>query len=258
MRDRLLTIGIAWLVRFFLCVGIGLVIATACWGVWLIRSGHTIAQGIAGGVEDGIGTLHGLWAVGGLVGHIVGAAYATASLLSQIRRDPIMEHSERPRRAEQPHPGSREAIRRILYSDYYPSLRPLLPAVKEKVVADSLAGTSGFVLCFKDGSWVASYLAGETLSYELGEGTPPEATLARLNNPAFGDASRPLTVDLPYANESCDIAAEVKKVHGRVIKGLTFGERTFNFRFPDGLELDTSIVPDPSGKIALRVFFEQW
>jgi hypothetical protein len=50
----------------------------------------------------------------------------------------------------------------------------------------------------------------------------------------------------------------VAKAHGRAVTGISVGERCFNFCFPDGWELDTMIVPDRSGRAALRVFFEQW
>jgi hypothetical protein len=258
MSGRPRTIDAAWVLRFISCVGIGLVVATACWGVWLIRGGHTFAQGIAGNVENGIGTLLGLWAIGCLVGGVVGAEYARSRNKQTSRGRSSMRHSEQPRQGELPQAKVEEMARQIQHSDYYASVQPLLAAVEGKVGSDSQAGTLGFLLLFTDGSWVASYMGGKTLSYELGQGTPPEATLALLNNPEFGDASRPLSVDVPYANQTCDIEAEVKKAHGRVITGMAFGLRCFNFRFPDGLELDTRIVPDPSGKIALRVFFEQW
>jgi hypothetical protein len=169
----------------------------------------------------------------------------------------VMDHDEKPQPADAPHPESLGAIRRIMGSGYYEDLQALAASVQGKVVATSRAGGSGFLLSFSDGSWVVSFLEG-ILRYEVGEGEPPEVALDRLNSPACGDARQPLAVDLPYSNEPCDIAAEVAKSHGRPVTGLAFGERCFNFCFPGGWELDTMIVPDPSGRTALRVFFEQW
>jgi hypothetical protein len=169
-----------------------------------------------------------------------------------------MRHDEKPQQADATHPDSREAIGRILGSSYYRSLQELASAVHGKTVAGSRAGTSGFLLFFGDGSWVASYLAEDYLRYEMGEGEPPQGVLDRLESAACGDARQPLGNGLPYGNEPCDIAAEVAKSQGQTITGLAYGERCFNFCFPDGWELDTMIVPDRSGRTALRVFFEQW
>jgi hypothetical protein len=169
-----------------------------------------------------------------------------------------MKHDDKPQQADAPHPQSREAIQRILGSDYYRSLQPLLIAVRGRVVIGSQAGTSGFLLFLDNGSWAVSYLEEELLRYALGAGEPPREILNRLDSPEWGDARQPLVVDLPYSDQLCDIAAEVAKAHGLEITGLAFGERCFNFCFPGGWELDTMIVPDCSGKPALRVFFEQW
>jgi hypothetical protein len=169
-----------------------------------------------------------------------------------------LEHDEKPRQAETPHPQSVEAIRRIMGSGYYESLQALPDAVRRKVVTGSQAGTSGFLLFLDDGSWVVSYLEEGFLRYELGEGPLPQEILDRLDSPACGDARQPLTADLPYSDQPCDIAAEVAKAHGRKIIGPALGERCFNFCFPGGWELDTMVVPDRSGRTTLRVFFEQW
>jgi hypothetical protein len=167
-----------------------------------------------------------------------------------------MKHHEKPERGE--HPEALAALKRIQGSTYYEYVQPLVSAVRGKIVTGSLAGTSGFLLSFGDGSWAASYLEGHTLQYALGTGNPPPEITARLNSPEFGDASKPLQIDVPYAHESCNIASEVAKSHGQRVIGIAFGEECFNFCFPDGLELDTTIRQDCNGRKALRVFFEQW
>jgi hypothetical protein len=61
-----------------------------------------------------------------------------------------------------------------------------------------------------------------------------------------------------YANTVCDIRSEVAKSHGHVIEGLMNGDRTFNFCFSGGRELDCTLGTAHDGKLALRVFWEQW
>lgn len=73
-----------------------------------------------------------------------------------------------------------------------------------------------------------------------------------------GDAAAPLDVDLPYADETCDLDEEIAHAHGQAITGLAYGADCFNFCFPRGMELETWLVPARDGRKALRVFWEQW
>ncbi len=147
---------------------------------------------------------------------------------------------------------------RLLGSDYFKYVQSLAPLVKGKVVQRAIAGSSGFVLLFTDGSWVASFLDGSFLRYEVGTGVTPETILERINSGVAGDASRPLSVDLPYADEACDLGVEVTKSEGKQVVGLAYGSDCFNFRFPEGRELETMLLPGADGRLALRVFWEQW
>ena len=79
-----------------------------------------------------------------------------------------------------------------------------------------------------------------------------------LDSEEAGDCRRPLTIDYPYAKQPCDISAEVERARGQAVRGVAIGETSFNLVFDDGMELDSTCLPDPTGRIGLRVFWEQW
>ncbi|HSK75922.1 MAG TPA: hypothetical protein VLQ45_05655 [Thermoanaerobaculia bacterium] len=170
-----------------------------------------------------------------------------------------MKHDEEPvREEEELSPELAEMAEGILQSDYVRYVREMQPEILDKEVASSQAGSSGFLLFFSDGTWVASYLEGERLAYQLGSGTPSAEVVRALSSSAYGDGSEPLPIDHPYAEEPCSIAEQVASCHGQRVVGLAFGSDCFNFCFPEGWELETMIVPDEDGRTALRVFWEQW
>jgi hypothetical protein len=171
----------------------------------------------------------------------------------------LMKHDEEPvREEEELTPELAERAEGILQSEYARYIREMQPEILGKEVASSLAGSSGFLLFFSDGTWAASYLEGERLAYQLGSGTPPAEVIRALSSSEYGHASEPLAIDRPYAEEPCSIAEQVASCHGQPVVGLAFGADCFNFCFPEGWELDTMIVSDPEGRTALRVFWEQW
>lgn len=79
-----------------------------------------------------------------------------------------------------------------------------------------------------------------------------------MHSSVYGDGTASLAMDVPYADESCDMALELSRAHSQCISALAFGEDCFNFCFPDGHELETTIISTGDGKIGLRVFWEQW
>lgn len=166
-------------------------------------------------------------------------------------------HDEKPIRSDLSDDSRRE-LERLEGSDYYKYVQSLAPLVKGKIVHQAIAGSSGFVLCFTDGSWAASFLDGLLLRYEVGTGVTPRTTLARINSGLAGDGTGPLSVDLPYADEACDLATEVSKCEGKQVVGLAYGSDCFNFCFPEGRELETMLFPAADGRLALRVWWEQW
>jgi hypothetical protein len=171
-----------------------------------------------------------------------------------------MEHSEKPLQVQSSEFDEmlRAKMKEISSSSYYEYVFQLKQWVIGKTVAHSQTGTSGFVLFFTDNDWVISYLQDRKLHWERGEGEFRNELLPLLNSSKHGDGSQPLSVNLPYASQTCDMGVEVAKAHGKEITGVAIGEEDFNFCFPDGLELDANIVPTTSERYALRVFWEQW
>jgi len=171
-----------------------------------------------------------------------------------------MKHSEKPFQVQSSEIDDmlRAKMKAISSSSYYESVLPLKQWAVGKTVTHTRAGTSGFVLFFRDNDWVIVYLQNRKLHWERGQGEFRDEFLPLLNSAEYGDGFHPLSVDLPYANQSCDILIEISKALGKEITGIAIGEEDFNFCFPDGLELDANIVPTSSGKFALRVFWEQW
>lgn len=145
----------------------------------------------------------------------------------------------------------------FMNSEYYHYVEALNPAVKGKVVRSSEAGAGGFVLRFADETWVVVFLTDGRMRYTVGDGAVPEEVSRALHSTEAADGRAPLTVDLPYADETCDLAAALARCHGQAINGLAIGAQCFNFCFPGGYELGTMVVPTARGP-ALRVFWERW
>ena len=143
-------------------------------------------------------------------------------------------------------------------SSYWQYLQPLRALVVGRTVRSSEAGIYGFTLLLDDGTWVLAYLDGGMLQWLTGVRQLNQEQRHRMHSSAYGDGTAPLTEDLPYADESCDMAAELAHAHGQQISALAVGEDCFNFCFPDGHELETMIVGTNDGKTGLRVFWEQW
>lgn len=147
---------------------------------------------------------------------------------------------------------------KILQSDYFAYVKKLTNFVKGHIVQNSVAGNSGFILFLDNNSWVASFLRDEKVIYKCAKGQASDEDIKLIRPDEFGDASEPLKVDLPYSNKGCDMVSEISNSHGKKITGISIGEDSFNFCFPGRLELETMLVPDKKGKLALRVFWEQW
>ncbi len=146
----------------------------------------------------------------------------------------------------------------LLTSDYCTYIKLLSPKVKDQTVKSSFAGNSGFILFLENGCWVASFLHENKLIYETGNGKPEDSTYRKINSSLYGDGSSPLTVDLPYADEENEISKELEQSYGKTITGLAIGSDCFSFCFPKGMELESLLMPNKAGCLALRVFWEQW
>jgi hypothetical protein len=152
-----------------------------------------------------------------------------------------------------------EALHRIQASDYFASIAPLQELVVGRHITAASAGHSGFLLILDEEVWVICYLQASALRWaggRLAEGISGEYVEA-MCSPEYGDGREPLASGF-FAEGTCDIPAALEKAKGQVIEGLSFGENTFNFRFSGGRELETIIGPTRDGKLALRVFWEQW
>ena len=143
-------------------------------------------------------------------------------------------------------------------SPYFAYVSSLKPLVVGQEVVKAEAGTSGFTLHLNDGRWVLCALQDDKWSWKVGSGVTGEAERLLLNSGAYGDASAPLREDVPYAEERCDFGAEVSRAIGKRIAGISIGESCFNFCFEGGRELDVTLRRDPVGKLAYRVYWEQW
>ena len=169
----------------------------------------------------------------------------------------MTKHKKPPEDAEVP-PEVLQDFARLRDSSYWQYVQPLKALVVGRTVLSSEAGNAGFLLFLDDGTWVLAYLEGEVLHWLTGARQPSKEQQHFMHSSAYGDGAAPLAVDLPYADESCDMAAELAHTDGQQINALAVGEDCFNFCFPEGHELETMIVQTSDGKTALRVFWEQW
>jgi hypothetical protein len=170
----------------------------------------------------------------------------------------MLDHDQPPEKASELPPDVLAAMKRMQGSAYSKYVGTLIPLVKGRTVSGSVAGNSGFMLSLDDGSWVVAYLLDAKMRWARGTGAPEDRTMRLVSSPACGSGKEPLETDVPYADQICELKAELRKAHGKTITGLAIGETEFNFCFPEGRELDAMIVKDSSGKDALRVFWEQW
>lgn len=149
-------------------------------------------------------------------------------------------------------------IEQIMESPYAKHIQELREHIDGKVVSSSVAGRSGYMLEFEDGYFLICFLSENIMDWRVGHGKPSSSDLNLINQEHAGDGYAPLSVDVIYADEHCDITSEVAKSHDQPITGIAIGQNSFNLCFPGGRELGSMLVPDSCGKLALRVFWEQW
>src|ERR1035437_4906662 len=83
-----------------------------------------------------------------------------------------MGHDDLPKPASDLPPAAKEAMNRIVNSEYAQSLKPLTALVKGKRVIGSDTGRSGFVLFLENDEWVAAYVQAGYLRWATGAGRP--------------------------------------------------------------------------------------
>jgi hypothetical protein len=143
--------------------------------------------------------------------------------------------------------------------EYAARMEHLGDQLRLKVVRESAAGHSGYLLRLVDGDWVAVWLdpRSEMMDFVVGEGDPESDITALLSNPDVDDASAPLDVDRPRAAQPNDIATEAARTHQKQIVGVAIGVRAFSLRFPEGMELEGTVFRNGAGRTMMRVFWEQ-
>lgn len=72
--------GIIVVIRLVVGIVTGLALGVGYWAAAMILQGHSIAAALQGQVEDALGLLEGLTALGGLCGAGVGLCYGLVSL----------------------------------------------------------------------------------------------------------------------------------------------------------------------------------
>lgn len=169
----------------------------------------------------------------------------------------MARHDEEPKSSDLPKAEIERAMARIS-STYARSVRALLEKIRGKVVARTSTGRSGYCLEFTDGTWVICYLADALLNSRVGSGPVEQVDRDLMNDPQAGNTREPLSISYPYAEQVCDLEEQVANAVGQSVAAVAIGDTCFNICFPDGHELDASVVPDSKGVMGLRVFWEQW
>src|SRR5262245_37134744 len=169
----------------------------------------------------------------------------------------MAKHDQKPEQGDLPDDVVERAFGHLSRS-YGQRLQLLLNEIKGKVVSQTSAGRSGYCLEFDDGSWIICHLPRFVLEWRTGSGLPTPDDRALMDNPDAGEGREPLAIDYPYANEICDLDAQVRRCVGQAVSALAVGENSFNICFPDGHELDATVLRDSEGRAVLRVFWEQW
>lgn len=170
----------------------------------------------------------------------------------------VMRHDEPPQKAKDLSLEALSKIEAIQKSPYYQHTKELKQHVVGKVVTKTEAGTSGFVLYLDNGKWVLAHLSGNEFTWKIGDGSLAETDKKLMMSTMFGDASALIKDNVPYADQPCSFSAEVNNAVGKKITGLSYGDRCFNFCFPEGRELDVTLRQDAQNRLAYRVYWEQW
>jgi hypothetical protein len=146
----------------------------------------------------------------------------------------------------------------LINSPYARSLDSLFVHVTGHKVMNAYSGNAGFILIFDNKSWAAAYRVDSMVVSSFGKGKIPDTTMKKINSKKLGNAAAPIGNYQISSGEKCDIKAELTKAYGKLISGLSIGERTFNFNFENDMELEFLLVKDNNNQPAIRVFWEQW
>lgn len=171
-----------------------------------------------------------------------------------------MNHSEKPETnlSESDIKILEDAKNRILNSDYYREISSCFDFIDGRIVKNTIAGTSGYILTFNN-LFCIVFLEEGSLYLSIGDRDINEEHISKINSPNFGNGKNPqFKKNIPYSDEYCDIAKELKNCHDKQIEGISIGENSFNICFENNFELDAKVYRDEAGRLTLRVFWEQW
>lgn len=160
-----------------------------------------------------------------------------------------------------------EALAKTLWESPYSNyVRDLLREIQGKIVASSIPGKKGYLLCFGDGSWLACYLTSGKMRWKVGAEEPGPSELRLVGAPRAGSSAAPSsdaaqrrrvtrggTGKKPYI-----MTAELTPSHGWPVTNVTIGIKSFSLCFPRGMQLQPRIRSTPSGGKLLRVYWERW
>jgi hypothetical protein len=169
-----------------------------------------------------------------------------------------LHHDNPPERAGEVSEELLRKVEKMLASPYSAHAKSLIALVVGSDVLKAEAGPSGFALFLSDGRWVLCALRDNEWRWKIGSEEIGETDRLLMHSDAYGDASAPLTENVPYAEQGCDFIGEVSKAIGKRIVGISIGNSCFNFCFDGGRELDVTLRRDTHGKLAYRVYWEQW
>src|SRR5512132_444919 len=149
-------------------------------------------------------------------------------------------HDKKPTRGTMS-PAELQSVTERLEFSYSSHVRALASRAKDRRVAETDAGRSGYLLRFADGSGVVVLVAGARLDWKWLDGPLEPSDLSLLHQPGTGDARVSRPADGPYASQLCDLPAEVARCIGQPVTGVAIGEDTFNLCFPEDRELDAML-----------------
>lgn len=124
-----------------------------------------------------------------------------------------------------------------------------------EVVLGSDAGTSGFLLNFDQGRWLAVYLDRDRLRWTTGRGGTTRKVRRHLYSPFHGDGYAPLPDGRGQDQRFCDLARELARAHSCRLARVESWPRALRLYFRGGCRVDAELVEDLRGRGALRAFW---
>jgi hypothetical protein len=149
-----------------------------------------------------------------------------------------------------------EVTNELMTSIYDQQVLPLKEKLVGKIVSKSMVGSTGYVIFFLDGSWIAAYMHEMTLEWKMGEGELSTEIETLLNSFENQNNIFPLPID-----KINDISVDVANAYGKEIVSISSGKihgiNYIKFSFPDRGELFTIIVERRENKYSYNIFWKE-